>query len=63
VCIVERVDADQPHSGEPGTVRVHLNDVRYLISALGSMAAEMAGVIVGDDPMRLGGSVRDWQGQ
>ena len=29
-------------------MRVVLGDVRYLISALGSMAAEMAGVMVGD---------------
>jgi hypothetical protein len=28
---------------------VYLNEVRYLISALGTVAAEMAGVIVGDD--------------
>ena len=39
------LDADEPHillrrECEPGTVRVHLNEVRYLISALGSMAAE-----------------------
>ena len=27
-------------SGEPGAERVYLGDVRYLISALGSMAAE-----------------------
>jgi hypothetical protein len=27
---------------------VHLNEVRYLISALGSMAAEMAEMVVGD---------------
>ena len=43
------LDADEPHillrrEGEPGAVRVVLGDVRYLISALGSMA----GVIVGD---------------
>ena len=41
-------DADEPHillhrEGEPGGVRVYLGDVRYLISALGSMAAEMVG--------------------
>jgi hypothetical protein len=29
-------------------VQVRLNEVRYLISALGSMAAEMARVMVGD---------------
>jgi hypothetical protein len=45
------LDADEPHillrrEGEPGTVRVHLNEVRYLISVLDSMAAEMAGVKV-----------------
>ena len=28
--------------GEPGSVRVHLNEVRYLADALCSMAAEMA---------------------
>ena len=47
------LDADEPHivlrrEGEPGSVAVHLNEACYLISALGSMAAEMAGVIVGD---------------
>ena len=47
------LDASEPYGlfrrvGEPDTVRVHLNEVRYLISALGSMAAEMTGVIVGD---------------
>ena len=47
------LEADEPHillrrEGEPGMVRVYLNEVRYLISALGSMAAEMARVIVGD---------------
>ena len=46
-------DADEPHillrrEGEPGTVQVYLGDVRYLISALASMAAEMAGLIVED---------------
>ena len=47
------LDAGEPHillrrEGEPGAARVYLGDVRYLMSALGSMAAEMAGVIVGD---------------
>ncbi|MBN1250276.1 MAG: hypothetical protein JXC32_21610 [Anaerolineae bacterium] len=47
------LEADEPHillrrEGEPGAVRVYLGDVRYLMSALGSMAAEMVGVIVGD---------------
>ena len=47
------LDADEPHillrrEDEPDAVRVHLNEVRALISALGSMAAEMAGVIVGN---------------
>lgn len=51
------LDADGPHillrrEGEPGMVRVHLNEVRYLISALGSMAADMAGVIVGGSGRR-----------
>ena len=53
------LDADEPHillrrEGEPGSVRVHLNEVRYLISALASMAAEMAGVMVGDDAPKQG---------
>jgi len=30
--------------GEPGTVRVYLNGVRYLADAMCSMAAEMAGL-------------------
>ena len=47
------LDADEPHillrrEGEPSAVRVYLDDVRYLISALGSMAAERAGLMVGD---------------
>ena len=45
--------ADEPHillrrEGEPGAVPAYMPEVRYLMSALGSMAAEMAGVIVGD---------------
>lgn len=35
--------------GEPGTVRVRLNEVRYLAEAMCSMAAEVAGMITGDD--------------
>ena len=35
--------------GEPGSVRVYLNEVRYLADALCSMAAEVAGVVVGDE--------------
>ena len=34
--------------GDGLDVILHLNEVRYLISALGSMAAEMAGVMAGD---------------
>lgn len=33
--------------GEPGAMWVYLGYVRFLIRALGSMASEMAGVIVG----------------
>jgi len=35
--------------GEPASVRVYLNEVRYLADALCSMAAGMAGHVVGDD--------------
>jgi hypothetical protein len=35
--------------GEPAFVRVYLNEVRYLADALCSMAAEMAGLIVGGE--------------
>jgi hypothetical protein len=35
--------------GEPGDVRVYLNEVRYLADALCSMAAGMVGAIVGDE--------------
>jgi hypothetical protein len=35
--------------GEPGTVRVRLNEVRYLAEAMCSMAAETAGFVVGDE--------------
>jgi hypothetical protein len=41
--------------GVPGPLRVYLSDVRYLMSALGSMATKMAGVIVGDDPKEADG--------
>lgn len=45
--------------GEPGSVRVYLNEVRYLADAMWSMAAEMAGSIVGDEePGRDAGSCR-----
>jgi hypothetical protein len=42
------LDADEPlalpaEGGEPDAVRMYLNEVRYLIRALGSMAAEMTG--------------------
>jgi hypothetical protein len=43
--------------GEPGSVRVYLNEVRYLADAMCSMAAEMAGFVVGDEePGRDAGS-------
>jgi hypothetical protein len=35
--------------GEPGSVRVHLHEVRYLADALCSMAAGVVGMIVGDE--------------
>ena len=35
-------------------MRVVLNEVRYLISALGLMAAEMGGFVVGDPDFRPG---------
>ena len=35
--------------GEPGSVRVYLDEVRYLADALCSMAAEVARAIVGDE--------------
>jgi hypothetical protein len=35
--------------GEPGSVRVYLNEVRYLADALCLMAAGVVGAIVGDD--------------
>lgn len=35
--------------GEPGSVCVYLNEVRYLTDATCSMAAKMAGLIVGDE--------------
>lgn len=38
--------------GEPASVRICLNDVRYLADALCSMAAEMAGVMAGDQGER-----------
>jgi hypothetical protein len=34
---------------EPGSVRVYLNEVRYMADVLCSMAAEMAGYRIGDD--------------
>ena len=51
--LAAHLDADEPHillrrEGELGTVCVRLNEVRYLISALGSMAAEMSGALVGE---------------
>jgi hypothetical protein len=33
----------------PGTVKVYLNEVRYLADAMCSMAAGVAGRLVGDD--------------
>ena len=54
------LDADGPHillrrEGEPGTVRVYLNEVRYLADALCSMAADTAGAAAGDrNPLRHG---------
>jgi hypothetical protein len=35
--------------GESDAVRVYLDEVRYLAEAMCSMAAEMAGHVVGDD--------------
>jgi hypothetical protein len=35
--------------GEPDTIRVNPNEVRYLADAMCSMAAEIAGYLVGDD--------------
>jgi hypothetical protein len=35
--------------GEPGAVRIYLNEVRYLADAVSKMAAEMAECIVGDE--------------
>ena len=35
--------------GEPGSVQVRLNEVRYLVEALCSMAGEVAGVVMGDE--------------
>ena len=34
--------------GEAGAVRIYLNEVRYLVDALRSVAAEMAGFLAGD---------------
>ncbi len=47
------LDADEPHillrrEGEPGTVHVHLNEVRYLIDALCTMTVDVAMVVTGD---------------
>ena len=47
------LEADAPHIllrrvDEPNTIRICLNEVRYLADALCSMAAEMAGRVVGD---------------
>ena len=35
--------------GEPGAVCIHLNEVRHLVDAICSMAAEMAGHVAGDE--------------
>jgi hypothetical protein len=35
--------------GEPGAVRIYLNEVRYLADAMCAMAAEMVGSVVGDE--------------
>ena len=35
--------------GEPGAVRIYLNEVRYLAEAMCAMAAGIAGLVVGDD--------------
>jgi hypothetical protein len=42
----------------PDSVRICLNEVRYLADALCSMAAEMAGVTTGDDPSSWSGGLR-----
>jgi hypothetical protein len=46
-------EGDSPHillrrQGEPGAVRIHLNEVRYLADTMCAMAAEMTGFVVGD---------------
>jgi hypothetical protein len=46
-------DAVAPHillkrAGEPDTVRIYLNEVRYLADAMCSMAGRVAGRVVGD---------------
>jgi hypothetical protein len=35
--------------GEPGAVRIYLDEVRYLADAVCAMAAEMGGSVVGDE--------------
>jgi hypothetical protein len=47
-------EPDGPHIllrrlDEPGTVCAYLNEVRYMADAMCSMAADVAGMIAGDD--------------
>jgi hypothetical protein len=35
--------------GEPGAVRIYLNEVRHLADAMCEMAAEIAGLVAGDE--------------
>ena len=35
--------------GQPNAVRIYLNEVRYLADAMCTMAAQVAGPVVGDD--------------
>jgi hypothetical protein len=51
--IIPHLDDDDPHivitrDGDPGQVRVYLNEVRYLVSALIDMSATLAGAVAGD---------------
>jgi hypothetical protein len=73
--IIPHLDGDDPHivitrAGEAGQVRVNLNEVRYLVSALIDMSATMAGELVGDQVSALDdpplscprcGSGKQWQ--
>jgi hypothetical protein len=48
--LVLEAHPDGPHlllrrQGEPGAVRIHLNEVRYLADAMCAMAAEVVGFL------------------